>query len=205
MKVYIGNYINTNFSFYRVAEKIFFWAKTKDEFGFNVPDKWVDYIGDFLTYGKPKLAVNNFNEDKTTWLYNFANSFVRKRKIKVKIHKYDTWSADSTLAYIIAPVLKQYKASTHGHPNVSDKDVPKELRSTSAPPVSEYETDALAEKRWDWVLDEMIFAFESVNNPEQEDSFWVNDKFDKKAHADYYKRIRNGFILFGKYYLDLWD
>jgi molybdopterin molybdotransferase len=42
-----------------------------------------------------------------------------------------------------------------------DIDVPEELRSTSAPPKeNEYDTDANHFARWDWVMDEMIFAFE---------------------------------------------
>jgi hypothetical protein len=62
-------------------------------------------------------------------------------------------------------MLEQLQKTKHGAPFVDDKDVPKELRSTSAPPLSKEETDRgvtdeLFFKRWDWVLDEMIFAFE---------------------------------------------
>jgi hypothetical protein len=44
---------------------------------------------------------------------------------------------------------------------VDDVDVPKELRSTSAPAKeNEWDTDDNHHKRWEWVLNEMIFAFE---------------------------------------------
>jgi hypothetical protein len=236
MKVYIGKY-KSSISFYTITEKIFFWAKRKDEFGLDAPSKWVELIADLLTYGKPKLDSVIFPEDKTTWLHKLVNKFNSERKIKVKIHKYDTWSMDSTLSYVITPLLKQYKESIHSFGNVSDRDVPKELRSTSAPPLTQEQkdigqSDELAEKRWNWVLDEMIFAFESVNNSEIENQFWSGNydltttpeyvdgklvgytmghgpnhtqKFDRKGYEAHYKRMKNGFVLFGKYYLDLWD
>jgi hypothetical protein len=56
------------------------------------------------------------------------------RRVKVRIDSYDTWSMDHTLAHIILPMLKQLQASKHGAPNVNDRDVPAELRSTAAPP-----------------------------------------------------------------------
>jgi hypothetical protein len=67
---------------------------------------------------------------------------------------------DHTLAMIVLPMLKQLQATKHGAPNVDDEDVPEELKSTSAPAKeNEYETDENHFKRWDWVLNEMIFAF----------------------------------------------
>ncbi|MEN9389831.1 MAG: Nitrincola phage, partial [Candidatus Parcubacteria bacterium] len=91
----------------------------------------------------------------------------------------------------------------------------------------------LIHKRWDWVLDEMIFAFEHKVDDSWEDAFssgehdilWVEtDKlYDgkktfqmKKGPNDTYvcdydgiqkvhDRMQNGFRLFGKYYQGLWD
>lgn len=83
-----------------------------------------------------------------------------ERKINVQIDKWDTWSMDHTLALIIHPMLVQLQATKHGGPLVDDEDVPEELKSTSAPkPEKEYDTDDNFHKRWDWVLDEMIWAF----------------------------------------------
>ena len=138
---------------------------------------------------------------------------------------------DHTLGYVVLPMLKQLKASKHGSPFVDDKDVPKELRSAAAPPKeNEWDTDENHFKRWEWVLDEMIFAFETkVGSLEDwEDQFHTGEhdiqwkrleggnsemvkgpkdtfKFDMKGRAAYQKRITNGFCLFGKYYEGLWD
>ena len=87
----------------------------------------------------------------------------KKRKVKIRIEKYDTWNMDSTLALIILPMLRQLKETKHGSPNVDDTDVPKHLRSTSAQPKeNEWDTDANWHARWDWVMDEMIWTFEQL-------------------------------------------
>ncbi len=53
-----------------------------------------------------------------------------------------------------------------------DEDVPEELKSTSAPPKeNEYDTDANHFKRWDYVLNEMIFAFEHKVDDSWEDDY----------------------------------
>ena len=68
---------------------------------------------------------------------------------------------DNTLAYIILPMLKQLQATKHGAPFVDDEDVPEKLRSTNADPKeNEWDTDSNHFLRWDWIMDEMIFAFE---------------------------------------------
>jgi hypothetical protein len=90
----------------------------------------------------------------------------------IKIDRYDTWSMDSTLAPIILPMLKQLKEKKHGAPFVDDEDVPEHLRSTAAPPKeNEYDTDANHFARWDWAMDEMIFAFECKVDNSWEDAF----------------------------------
>ena len=135
-----------------------------------------------------------------TQLSTFCNWIDNKRlrNIQVRIDKYDTWSMDSTLAYIILPMLKQIKETKHGAPNIDDKDVPKKLRSTSAPvKENEWDTDDNWFDRWDWVLDEMIWAFSQVNH----EQLFMNDN----STDSYGKRMQNGFRLFGKYYSGLWD
>ena len=150
----------------------------------------------------------------------------------VKIDKYDTWGMDSTLALIILPMLQQLQATKHGAPHVDDKDVPKELRSTNAgPKENEWDTDDLWFKRWDWVMEQMIWSFEQLqpeNDWEEQFHTGVSDiqfkklddgsgnsemvrgpndtrKWDKTGHIAYQKRISNGLVLFGKYYQGLWD
>ena len=106
---------------------------------------------------------------------------------------------ESTLSYIIIPMLKQLKETKHGSPSVDNIDVPKGLHSYSVPgKENESEIDDNWHDRWDWVLDEMIWAFEQIN----EDWELTIDKKDLEAHN---QRMKRGFILFGKYYQDLWD
>jgi hypothetical protein len=132
-------------------------------------------------------------------------------------------------------MLKKMKETKHGAPFVDDEDVPEGLRSTDAPPKeNEYDTDANHFKRWDWVLDEMIQAFECHVDESWEDQYrsgvhdvvWEVSATDDDGKPKYYqmkdgpnntykcdyealekhqKRNQNGFRLFGKYYQNLWD
>jgi hypothetical protein len=92
----------------------------------------------------------------------YRKSSVDKRKISVRIDKYDTWSMDSTLAHIILPMLKQLRKTKHGAPNTDSEDVPAKLRDPRKDK-KHWETDKNHFKRWDWILDEMIWAFEQKN------------------------------------------
>ena len=150
-----------------------------------------------------------------------------KRKVKIQIDPWDTWNMDTTLALIIVPMLKQLKETQQGAPQVDLEDVPEELRVDSKP--HPYDVDENFLKRWHYVLDEMIFAFESKNTF-WEDQFWTKlPEFDSSEHPEdegaevfplrmiepgecdrdgikaYQARISNGFRLFGKYYEALWD
>ena len=128
------------------------------------------------------------------------------RNINVVIDKYDTWNMDETLSYIVLPMLKQLKATKHGAPNVDWEDVPRELRP-SAEELRAYnkngETDVHFFDRWDYVLDEMIYAFDCKAN--KDDVYMRFDINDRKAMDKEQRRISNGFRLFGKYYESLWD
>ena len=223
MKVYKSNYRNHWVSPYTILKAVCFWEKDDDVF-YNhedVPghkyDKWVNFLNPFC------VAWQKFLD------------FVHPEIKYVKIDRWDTWSMDSTLADIILPMLKQLQKDKHGSPFVDDEDVPDELKSTSAPPKeNEYDTDANHFKRWDYVLDEMIFAFECKVDDSWSDKF-SSGEFDKKTVAcqwdengkakmyewidgpnhtykldfdgmqEVQKRITNGFRLFGKYYENLWD
>ena len=114
------------------------------------------------------------------------------------IHKWDTWNMDHTLSYIIVPMLVQLQETKHGAPNTDDEDVPEKLRSTSAPPKeNDWDTDDNHFRRWDWIINEMIWAFT-----------YKRDNFDTildKNREAAQERMSNGFRLFGKYYESLWD
>jgi hypothetical protein len=210
-------------------------------------DRWISRVHNRhmdLKYGRNEWDDNKDWEDRQwerfedalQWLYNHTvNLYLdrKDRKIKVRIDRYDTWSMDHTLAPIILPMLKQLNDTKHGSPFVDDEDVPEELKSTSAPPKeNDYDTDDNHHLRWEWVLSEMIWAFEQKVNDNWEEQYttgeydWqfvkvedgehkgysqmvegpnhtaVTDWEGRKAHQE---RISNGFRLFGKYYESMWD
>lgn len=227
MKVNIGPYRNF-VGPYQIAEMLCFWVKEeKDEIGYPKKPDWVHDFGTWLSGGEEKDSVLM---KLCTWIES-----KRKRTIKVRIDNYDVWSMDHTLAYIILPMLKKLKDNKHGAGFVDDEDVPEDLRSTNAPPKeNEYDTDANHFKRWDWVLDEMIQAFECKVDDSWEDQYHsgVHDivwevsstdengkpklyqmkdgpkntyKCDYEALEKHGKRNQNGYRLFGKYYSNLWN
>jgi hypothetical protein len=237
MKVKIGNY-PSYFGTYKLAEKLCFWVKDEvDEYGFKSKPDWVHDFGEWLTYGsvRPEPEVGEirtlFDDDrKPTWLSRFLSwlNSEKQQKVYVRIDRWDTFSADHTLAHIILPLLKQLKDQKHGSPHVDDDDVPDHLRRTAAPPMkNEWDVDDNHHARWDWVMDEMIFSFESKLDDSWEDKFHTgkidfafkklengmselirgpedDSAVDWEGKKEYQKRISNGFRLFGKYYEGLW-
>jgi hypothetical protein len=174
MKVNLGPY-KSWFGPYQLAEALCFWVK-------KVPNEisifeYPDWVHDFGTW----LAEDKDGND--TWITKLCHWIESKRKRKVKIHidGYDTWNMDNTLALIILPMLKQLKATKQGSPHVDPEDVPKELRSVN----NEYSGDQKCfdfyidsganivdiHARWDWVLNEIIWAFEQIVDPDDSDKF----------------------------------
>ncbi len=144
-------------------------------------------------------------EDTLQWIYNHSiNLYLDKKERKVQIHidRYDTWSMDDTLAHIILPMLKQLKDSKHGAPYVDPDDCPKDLRPKEQ---DEYGTDDTHFARWDYVLDEMIYAFKQKNTDDWESQYYEYNKWDMEGLKVEQERISNGFRLFGRYYEGLWD
>ena len=176
-------------------------------------------------------------EDMIQSIYNVFNWIWfdrRTQKVKVRIDRWDTWSMDHTLAYIILPMLKQLKATKHGAPYVDPKDCPLELKPKKLTKKEKENghTDSTHFERWDWVLDEMIFAFEQKCRDDWESDYCSGEHdmyFEKitegeyKGHSEmkrgpkdtfkidwegrkaHQERMSNGFRLFGKYYENLWD
>jgi hypothetical protein len=202
VKVYLSKYRYHWISPYTVLEKVFFWREI--DYDEPIIDKWSDRLTP-ICQGIQKVL-----------------DFIHPKINYVKIDRWDTWSMDYTLSFIVVPMLKQLKETKHGAPFVDDEDVPEELKSTSAPPKeNEWDTDENHFKRWDWALNEMIWAFEQNLDHDSEDKFFDHAEWDEKekdfgknlhkikidqpglkAHQD---RKANGFRLFGKYYQGLWD
>lgn len=223
MKVYIGKYPGW-FGPYQLAEKLLFWVKRDD-------DNPVDPVHKFGTWlsekkdGSPTALTRVMH-----WIHK-----KNKRRIYVKVDNYDCWSADHTLALIITPVLKKLKENKHGAPYIDDEDVPEELRSTSCRELTEEEknyghTDDNHFDRWDYVLDEMIWAFEQhAIGEDWKEQFYSGEhdirlekventnfscmvkgpndtfKIDEEGIKKHEDRMANGRRLFAKYYNCLWD
>jgi hypothetical protein len=238
VKVKIKGYVSW-FGPYQLAEFICFWAKSKpDEHGFPRKADYVHNFGEWLAHGNitPKRKVGDTyslggssrKHTKLAALLQYIHD-KKERRISVRIDPYDTWAMDHTLSYIILPMLIQLKEKQHGAPFVDDCDVPVNLQSTNAPPKeNEWDTDDNHFKRWDWVLDEMIFAFTAKQNDDWESQFYSgehdicwkkledgnsrmvkgpNNTFtiDKEGRNAFAARMANGFKLFGRYYENLWD
>lgn len=149
MKIYFSNYRDHWISPYTILEKIYFWREI--DYDEPIIEKWSDRLLPICR------AWNKFLD------------FIHPQIRYIKIDKYDTWNMDGTLSPIILPMLKQLNANKHGAPNVDDDDVPEELKSTTAPPKeNKWDTDANHFKRWDWVMDQMIWSFEQL----QPDNDW---------------------------------
>ena len=155
-------------------------------------------------------------DDRVQDFYNVFNWLWfdrRQQKIKVHIDRWDTWSMDFTLAPIILPMLIQLKETKHGSPMIDDADVP-HLPKQGNTSNEGYQYDLFDsdeqdelfwdqyEQRWNWVLDEMIYAFDCKAN---KDEVYMRFRDDLDAARKEQDRIANGFRLFGKYYEGLWD
>jgi hypothetical protein len=220
MKIYLSNYRYHWISPYTILEHIFFWT-------------------DWSKCGRNKGVIEDKDYvDHPEWVERWANritpistairvvlDFIHPPIKYVKIDRWDTWSMDHTLAHIILPMLKQLNETKHGAPYTEDDDVPEYLRSHMAQPKeNEWDTDSLHFMRWDWILAEMIWAFEQELKDDDESQFydhsecgdekfpWDKDgqyiskvKVDREGLEAHQKRKANGFRLFGKYYQNLWD
>ena len=139
-------------------------------------------------------------------------------KPKIRIDPHDVWGMDATLSYIIHDMLVVLKDQLHGAPNVDKTDIPEHLH-----PEDKYF------ERWDWVLDEMIWAFKNASIDVLDvpgcytgelDIQWKpcgeglsqvaygpnhTWKPNKQKIAEFNARRKNGLRLFAKYYFCLWD
>jgi hypothetical protein len=215
MKVYIGPYRHHWTT--QSAERLWYKLRYKKyDWEVENPDR----------LDKAVERVLDICRDAVCRPVNFIKQKIPRTQI-VKIDDYDCWGADHTIALITLPILKRLQEKKHGAPFTEDEDVPEHLRSTAAPKVEEWETDALHFQRWDWIMNEMIWTFEQLAAEDDEsqffhegskedvrpegwhyisgfglrDGFWV-DRPGEEAHR---KRIDNGLRLFGRYFRALWD
>tara|TARA_R110000868_G_scaffold25423_11_gene99276 strand:- start:22520 stop:23170 length:651 start_codon:yes stop_codon:yes gene_type:complete len=189
-----------------------------DQFEKYIGEKWCDFLSDHT-----QTIVN------ACW-----NKWgTQKRKVEVRIDDSDVFGMNHTLSYIILPMLKMIKDDKQGAPYIPDEDVPEHLKSTAAPPKeNDWDTDDNHFKRWDHVLDCMIWSFQELHDdfpgeeetwtqkgeiadqgkmfdgPNEDGNYTLKWKtkpiLDKDANAAYHARLDHGFLMFGKHFTKLW-
>lgn len=161
-------------------------------------------------------------EDVIQSIYQVPNWVLdrRERKVQVRIDPSDTFSMDETLSHVIFPMLRQLQGTKHGSPHVDDDDVPEHLKRSATGQVEDpSEIDDNWHARWEWVLSEMIWAFEQSAAGDWEMQYCEFEecseddtppglrmtKNDVEGKTKHHARMVNGHRLFGKYYQNLWD
>ena len=196
MKVYIGPYKNW-IGPYQLVDMLFFWQDLYPDD--DLAERWDYKLNDKMG----KWLAGTWVNDLCLWIDE-----KRSRNVNIRIDRYDTWSMSHTLGLIALPMLKQLKETKHGAPFTDDDDVPDNLKSTNAPPKeNDWDTDAFHFDRWDWIMGEMIWAFEQELDDGADDQFYSADctSVDREGLDAWSARKQNGFRLFGKYYQNLWD
>jgi hypothetical protein len=126
-------------------------------------------------------------------------------EVDVTIDPPDVWDLSTTLAHVIAPALVAMGKDKAGAPFVDNEDVPKKLRMPEGFSQEEGKVDQHFFDRWDYVLEEMIWAFEQLKD--HNDGFNVTFGKDipyEPVGKAWDGRIQNGLRLFAKYYRSLW-
>ena len=159
-----------------------------------------------------KVNIDQFNEEKSD------------NVCEVEVTRKDCWSLDYTLAQVIHPALVTFASGIQSTAYVENEDVPDELKTAEA----EEDYDLL-DKKWNYVLQEMIWGFGQIKNDlvdepltyeyshepvtkENEDGTITMVDHGLKhvpenvvPHKEYYERLTNSTRLFGKYYRNLWN
>lgn len=179
MKVYLGKYpkiytVNTMLENY-------FHKKYKEDY-WNI---------DRTDYSKIDRIFVKLAEYWQKVLDLTINKLVREdQRTYIKIDDYDIWNADITLAKIITPLLKKFKENIVSTPYIENDDLPENLHSSD-----NYNHDG-----WLYILNEIIWSFEHVQNTE-----FVLSTLSAEEYTKIMNRRYNGLRLFGKYYTSLWS
>ena len=171
MKVNIGPYTGDIIPVYSWEKRYEYWRK---------PDKFFLPQDEYTWYDKLVLGALDKLSDLVRPLNQWSNN--RQRKVKVHVDYYDVWSADHTLGIIIHPVLVKLKEQKHGYPHVDDEDVPYALRFVADDKdktIYDMSNDEKHEARWNWILDEMIWAFGQHGMEDDTEQYYHNrDQLD---------------------------
>jgi len=108
----------------------------------------------------------------------------KPRRLKIEIEHFDTWNMNDTLAHLIYPMLLQLRDTKHGVPGVLVEDVGGEdytqQDSFDFYKETHQESWDIAARRWDEVLDKMIWSFSQLM-----DDDWEAQYFHGKGEYDW--------------------
>lgn len=142
----------------------------------------------------------------------------RDRTIRIKIHDDDLFNLDHTISILVVELLSAFiENGQTGSPSIDADDVPDGM------------ANSLLHDKWNYVLNEMLWAFEQHKIQTWEDQYCSgevdlvrekiegtdyceikkgpNDTFkvDHEGVQKHHERIENGLRLFAKYFGGLWD
>lgn len=135
------------------------------------------------------------------WLYRHFEWLWKPRIIKRLIERFwqkitrgwddsECWSLDYTIAKFTLPRLIRLKEVMHGYPSAfADLG------------------DIEANKKWNEILDKMIFAMDYIAN-EREWNYYPDDRDENRDYSRLFEaenKVQEGCELFGKYFRNLWD
>lgn len=178
--------------------------------------KYVDWVGSYqIANSLQKIGVSEDRCEKIgdflaeTWLHKFLEWIHDKRKRTeiVKIHDYDIWNLDHTMALFILPLLKKFRSSERwGTPSIEG-----------------------GMEEWNKILDKMIWSFEQLVDEDNDSQFHTGvidfvfvpnpetghtrmehgpnhtGKYDFEGHQAHREKIQEGLDLYGKHLTHLWD
>lgn len=200
-------------------------------------------IGPYLTWWGPFQVADllkkvGVSEDRCysigewlsdTWVGDFCQWIYDKRSRTVKVHidKYDCWSADSTIAFVVAPLLRAFVAQgIQGIPQLNAEEYGPyaamieeiggaTIGSDSPKKYTDEEVSFswyVREQVWRAVLDSMIYSMEQINGgfdmviyeqykdtaPDWQQRWIEHAKLEEA-------RIQQGLDYFGKYFRAIWN
>lgn len=121
----------------------------------------------------------------------------RKDTVKAKLDHWDHFDAYTVIAAAALPLLKAMREDMRGSAIVDEEDVPEAV-------TAHLTEDEKIHARWEWVVDEIIWALEQVQpNYDWEEQYYDIDK-SYELREEHQKQMANGFRLFGKYFMNLW-
>jgi len=165
MRVKIGKYPHW-FTVSRIEDKYLEWRFDKPAYDVDEREyQPIDYVILWCFGGIQNVLHYTVNQIQSR----------RERKVRVHVDPWDVWDANTTLAHVILPVLEQLRETKQGAPFVDEKDAPKELRDKKLTKKQKENGEVGNNhfKRWDYVLDAMIWSFTEItnDNPGEEEFF----------------------------------